>query len=322
MTKVAATARWLVLLAVLLLVPLGCTRPTASPTPTPTPTRIPTPTSTSTPTPTATSPITYSVPELKYLLIDNYGEVFYVDTDFYPVAREGQEEANAQAQFPAIRADGAEFAAILKRLGLPNRADYTLEEKVSIYREHKKLSLGVQLAASGAVYSFTLRIGEGQGWRIEGTITPSGKITETKREPSFNTYPICLAKGTLIDTPGGPVPVERLRPGMAVWTRDVAGKRAAAVVLQTSATSVPGSFRVLRLSLSDGRTVTASPGHPTAEGRALGDFRAGDMLDGALVLAVDYLSYDGGETYDLLPSGDTGLYWANGVLLRSTLAGK
>jgi hypothetical protein len=30
--------------------------------------------------------------------------------------------------------------------------------------------------------------------------------------------------------------------------------------------------------------------------------------------------YDGTRTYDLLPAGATGTYWANGVLLSSTLA--
>ena len=327
--------KWLMLLAVLVPillacaqprpvatpVPTGTSTPARTPTPTATPARTGTPTATPAPTSAPTPQVTYSVPELKYRLIDNLGEVFYVDFDFYPVAREGQEERNAQEQFPVIRADSAEFAAILQRLGLPSKADYTLEEKVRIYREHKKLSLGVQMTASGGVYSFTLRTGEGQGWRIEGTITPSGQITVIRREPSFNTYPICLVRGTLIDTPGGPVPVEQLRPGMAVWTRDGAGKRAPAVVLETRVTPVPVSFRVVRLRLNDGRTVTASPGHPTAEGRALGDFRVDDMLDRALVLAVEYVPYDWVETYDLLPSGATALYWANGVLLRSTLAG-
>jgi len=329
--------KWLMLLAVLVLIPLGCTQPAPTPVATPIPTWTPTPTGTPTPTttpvgtgtPTATPAptsaptpqVTYSVPELKYRLIDNFGEVFYVDYDFWPVPREGQEERNAQEQFSTIRADSAEFAAILQRLGLPSKAEYTLEEKVRIYREHKKLSLGVQMTASGGVYSFILRIGEGQGWRIEGTITPSGQITVIRREPSFNTYPICLARGTLIDTPSGPVPVEQLRPGMSVWTRDGAIERAPAVVLETWVTPVPGSFRVVRLRLNDGRTVTASPGHPTAEGRTLGDFQVGDMLDRALVVAMEYVPYDWVETYDLLPSGSTGLYWANGVLLRSTLAG-
>jgi hypothetical protein len=320
------TVKWLMLLSVLVLVPLACIRPRPTSTPTPagtlTPTATPVGTGTPTVTPTsAPTPVTYTVPELKYRLIDSYGEPFYVDYDFYPVAREGQEERNAEEQFPTIRADTAEFAAILQRLGLPNKADYTLDEKVRIYREHKKLTLGVQLTPSGGVYSFSLRTGVGQGWLIEGTITPAGQITETRREPSFNTYPICLARGTLIDTPAGPVPVEQLRPGMAVWTQDAAGMRATAVVAETRVTPVPGAFCVVRLTLNDGRTVTASPGHPTAEGPALGDFQVGDKLDGAVVLAVEYVPYDWVETYDLLPSGATGLYWANAVLLKSTLAG-
>lgn len=45
----------------------------------------------------------------------------------------------------------------------------------------------------------------------------------------------------------------------------------------------------------------------------------GDVLDGALVATVEYVPYNSGATYDLLPSGSTGLYWANGILLKSTL---
>ncbi len=271
------------------------------------------------PSPPPPPPVIYSVPELKYLLIANFGDVFYVDRDFYPVAREGIEEQNALEQFPAIRADDAEFSAILAHLSLPNKTEYTTEEKISIYREHKKLTLGVELTASGDVYTFVLRTGENQGERIEGTITTAGKITVTKREPSFNTRPICLARGTLIDTPGGPVPVEQLGKGMPVWTVDESGKRVAAVVNETVSTPVPSSFQVVRVILSDGRSVTASAGHPTAAGQALGSYQVGDTLDGALVIAVEHLAYDSGVTYDLLPSGSTGLYWANGVLLKSTL---
>ncbi len=273
------------------------------------------------PTPPPTPPVTYSIPELKYLLISNFDQVFYVDPDFYPIAREGQEEKNALEQFPSISANSAELSAILKHLGLPDRGEYTNEEKLLIYREHKKLTLAVEMTVSGDTYHFILRVREGQGERIEGTITPSGKITVLKREPSFNTYPICLTKGTLIDTPGGPVPVEQLREGMAVWTEDDMGNRVRGTVVGTAVTPVPLSFQTVRVTLRDGRAVTASSGHPTAEGRALGDYQVGDTLDGVLVVAVEHLIYDG-DTYDLLPSGETGLYWANGVLLKSTLATK
>jgi hypothetical protein len=271
------------------------------------------------PAATPTPPVGYSLPQLEYRLISHFGNVFYCDPDFYPVERPGQEERNSLEQFPIIRANDAEFPVILKHLGLPNKAEYSNEEKLLIYREHKKLTLAVQMAASGDDYHFTLRVGEGQGERIEGTITTSSIITVRKRETSFNTCPICLAEGTNIDTPGGPVRVEQLRKGMAVYTVDVSGKRVPATVVETAVTPVPPSFQVITVRLNDGRAVTASPGHPTAEGRPLGDYQLGDTMDGWLVVVVEHVAYDKGATYDLLPSGVTGLYWANGVLLRSTL---
>jgi len=272
------------------------------------------------PTPTPTPPVIYSIPELKYFLISNFDNVFYVDPDFYPVAREGQEEKNALEQFPAIKADTEEFLAITNHLGLSIKSEYTKEEKLLIYREHKKLTLAVEITTSGDIYHFILRVGEVQGERIEGNITPSGKIEVLKREPSFNTYPICLTKGTLINTPAGSVPVEQLHEGMAVWTVDDSGKRILGAVVDTATASVPSPFQVVRLRLNDGRNVTTSPCHPTAEGRTISNYKAGDILDGAFVITVEYLIYKGSATYDLLPTGSTGLYWANGILLKSTLS--
>ncbi len=92
----------------------------------------------------------------------------------------------------------------------------------------------------------------------------------------------------------------------------------AAPVLEVGSTVAPPGHAVVRVRLSDGRTVTASPGHPTADGRALGMFSVGDRLDGAAVVAIERLPYRG-RTYDLLPAGATGAYWADGVLLLSTL---
>jgi hypothetical protein len=76
---------------------------------------------------------------------------------------------------------------------------------------------------------------------------------------------------------------------------------------------------MVTVRLNDGRIVTASPGHPTEDGRTLGSYQVGDTLDSGLVVAVEHVLYDSNATYDLLPSGTTHLYWANGILLRSTL---
>ena len=270
---------------------------------------------TTTPQPTAI----YTLPELKYGLLSSFDDVFWVDPDFYPIGREGKEQENALKQFITINTDALEFSAILEYLNLPNKTAYTDEEKLFIYREHKKLTYAVRITSSENIYNFTLLIGEGQGERIEGTIAASGEIEVLKRTPSINTYPICLTKGTLIDTPSGLVSVEQVHIGMYVWTIDELGNRISSIVIKTSMTKLQLPFQVVRIRLSDGRTVTASPGHPAAEGKTLGVYHLGDILDGALVMEIENVIYNSDTTYDILPAGSSHVYWANGVLLMSTL---
>ena len=78
----------------------------------------------------------------------------------------------------------------------------------------------------------------------------------------------------------------------------------------------------MQLRLSDGRAVDVSPGHPTADRRKVGDLAAGDRYDGAVVVSAELIPYAGGATFDVLPAGATGTYWANDVLLGSTIPGK
>jgi hypothetical protein len=65
--------------------------------------------------------------------------------------------------------------------------------------------------------------------------------------------------------------------------------------------------------------VLVSPGHPLPDGRPIAALRVGDAYDGSVVTSADRVPYDAGRTFDLLPSGGTGLYWANGIELGSTL---
>src|SRR5258706_184618 len=142
-------------------------------------------------------------------------------------------------------------------------------------------------------------------------------------DPDF--YPVArddamsLAVGTLIDTPHGAVRVEKLQVGDQVWTMNAAGERVVAVILQTGSVRVPATHQVVHVILSDGRELWASPGHPTADGGRLADLKVGDMLDGAHAVLVERVPYHGSSTYDLLPSGGTGFYCANGILMGSTL---
>jgi Hint domain len=277
--------------------------------PPPAPTAIPT-------LPGGLSPI-----ELKYRLLDEYPDFFFCDPDFYPVARD-DELALALQRFPELQANPEEFNAILEHNRLAGQTTITEEQKLQIYQDHKRLA-AIPLVLSGDVYQFQIKVAktEGKGELISGEIDAQGKITVEKREPSFASCPICLAAGTLIDTPGGSIPVQDLRAGDQVWTVDGSGERVAQPALRVSQTPVPANHRVVHLVLQDGRELWVSPGHPTADGRTVGALQVGDTLDGAGVISVQREPYTRLVTYDLLPAGGTGFYWANGILIASTLKG-
>lgn len=140
--------------------------------------------------------------------------------------------------------------------------------------------------------------------------------------------PICLAKNTLIDTPQGAVAVEDLQKGAPVWTVNTSGERVVGFVTLVSKTAVPSDHKMVQLVLKDGRTLIASPGHPTIDGRTVGDLAPGDNYDGSQVSSALRISYGERYTYDILPAlvypeqgrgSETGFYFANGILVDSTL---
>jgi Hint domain-containing protein len=277
------------------------------PTPEP-PTAIPTlPSSSLTPT------------QLKYRVLDEFPDFFFCDPDFYPIARE-DEMVLALQRFPEVQSNPEEFQAILEQNGLAGVTSFTDEQKLLVYREHKKLN-AVYFELVGDKFQFQIQTGlEGQqGLLIKGTVDGNGSIDIQQRDDSFPSCPICLAAGTLIDTPRGAVSVESLQVGDQVWTMNEAGERVSAVLLKTGHVRVPDTHQVVHVLLDDGRELWASPGHPTADGRSLAALKVGDVLDGARVTLVERMPYRGPATYDVLPAGSTGFYWAEGILMGSTL---
>jgi hypothetical protein len=131
---------------------------------------------------------------------------------------------------------------------------------------------------------------------------------------------ICLSAATLISTPDGNISILALKPGMPVFTLDLNGNKVVRPIELVSRASVPGDHSLCRLILDDGRELSVSAGHPTADNREIGDLNPGDMLDGAVLVSTEKVQYEAGHTYDLLPSGESGYYWADGVLLGSTLS--
>ena len=139
-----------------------------------------------------------------------------------------------------------------------------------------------------------------------------------KAENKNRPCPICLSENTLIDTPDGPVKVTELKSGMSIWTSDLLGHRQAGTIVKTTKTVVYEHYMV-HLVLNDGRELFVSQGHPTADGRTLGNLKAGDIVDNTHIRISEQVPYEGNATYDILPSGETGFYWANGILIGSTL---
>ncbi len=271
------------------------------------------------PTPLPTIQSAFSPTELKYRVLDEFPDFFFCDPDYFPVGT-GDEMGMARQRFPQLQENQEEFQAILARNGLEGLSSFIDEQKLLIYRDHKKLA-AVYFELAEDKFQFQVQTGtEGQsGFLIKGTIDGDGKIDIQQREDSFPTCPICLAENTLIDTPQGVIAVQDLQVGDAVWTMNAAGARVPAVISKTAHVTVPANHQVIHVVLADGRELWASPGHPTADGRRLADLKTGDILDGSRVILINSLSYEGTVTYDILPSGVTGFYWANGILMGSTL---
>ncbi len=301
------------LLAILGLVAVGAAcaacagTATTSPSPSPTPTRGP----------------VLTLPELKLALMDQFGQLWYCDPDFYPIARQ-DELAAAKERWPEVIADADAFAAVTTSVGVDPTAKLDDAQTLEVYRAWKVLNAIALDPIGNDAYRFDYLAepasGAGEGRRTGGTITSTGEIAiEQQVAAGEPVCPICLARGTLIETPDGPRPVETFRIGDPVWTLDAEGHHVRATVIAVGSTAVPAGHEAIRLVLADGRTVTASPGHPLADGRPFAGVRPGDLVDGSPVAAAEAVRYDGRRTYDIAVSGPTGVYLVGGVPLGSTL---
>ncbi len=264
-----------------------------------------------------------SVDQLKFKVIDAVGVPLFCDPDYYPIAHQGGEESNADTYYPQIRADAELYAAIVAHEHLAS-GELDEAQKLTLYRAFKRLRALV-LTQNSDSYTFEIRVQtKGPNTAVElvdGSVRVDGVVTITSRKSSgMPPCPICLAAGTLIATPSGAVRVTDLTPGMLVWTEAADGTRIAQPVAMVGSMEVPSGHVMVHLRLADGRELLVSPGHLTSDGRPLGSLGRGDALDGSTVTLWELVPYAGARTYDLLPAGPTGTYWANGILLSSTLA--
>lgn len=272
-------------------------------------------------------PLILSTTELKYRIFEMLGRyVRYCDRDYNPVGGPVIEREQMLKWYAAVDRSTDEFKTILHNNNLSSADNLTPDQILTIYRDYKRLRAFL-FEKSGEKYKFSLITSKegdpgpsGAGNRVEGFIEENGLVEVTSRTPTSFTCPrICLSGSTLIATLDGAVPVRDLRTGMSIWTADGKGVQQAASILKTARIAVGADQQMVQLKLEDGRELLASPGHPTADGRLLGSLQAGDTVDGVRVLSANLVPYSEGYTYDVLPSGETGHYWANGILLGSTL---
>ena len=260
---------------------------------------------------------TLTTPELKYRLVDTIGSPLFCGP---PVVRIPS-DAEASQGVAALRSqDAASFDAIVHHEKL-DAAHLTADDDRRIVQQVQVLQ-ALPLPADGQLFRFDYIAGRPSPEHVVGTIDAHGTISLESHDPTQfpgrGGCPICLAATARIATPAGAIPVSDLRAGMLVWTVE-AGRRVATPIAIVRHTPAPFGHRVIRVVLADGRAVVASPGHPTGDGRRLGELNPGDLLDGSRVVSMDVLPYTG-DTWDLLPRSATGTYWANGVLLGSTLS--
>ncbi len=251
------------------------------------------------------------------------GRLDYCDPDVYPVGI-GDPLQAALNRFPAIQADTLVFCAILEHENLTRGQEYSSEQYIAINELYKQIS-AIMLQPVGDGYEFSLLVPKETSItgneRVIGTVSAAGSVTIDHREAGeVLNCPICLASGVGIATPSGEVAIQDIRVRMKVWTTNLQGNRVVGVVDRNGSMQAAPGHEVIRLTLADGRVVMASPGHPTADRRMIGELDVGDSLDGSSVISSERMPYGNGRTYDLLPSGSTGTYFANGILLGSTLA--
>ena len=129
---------------------------------------------------------------------------------------------------------------------------------------------------------------------------------------------VCNPEGTLIAGPGGDRPIESLVAGDLVYSVE-AGRLVIVPLLRTQRVPV-SHHQMVRLTFEDGRSIAASPLHPTADGRVFERLVPGDRVGGVRLTRVDVVPYAGAATYDVLAASTSGAFYAGGFLIGSTIS--
>jgi len=156
----------------------------------------------------------------------------------------------------------------------------------------------------GPVWSYPL-------YRVE--VSPAGQAVAVRQR----IVSTCIAEGTPIDTPAGPVAVERLREGDRVWAYDLERRRRVQATVRTIRAAVREGV------LAVGGQVRVTPEHPVWAGgqwKRADELAAGDVLhgmSGAVKLAAAPAAIRGPvRVFDLTVDGPRN-FFAGGLLVHN-----
>lgn len=129
----------------------------------------------------------------------------------------------------------------------------------------------------------------------------------------------CLPAATLISTSLGAHAVSELKVNDLVWSYNSNNEKILVPIKKMNIQAIPKGYQMIELLLSDGRKLTVSPLHPDRYGCPLDELQAGDFFNESKVISKSIVVYNKPYTYDLLPDSETRLYFANDILVGSTL---
>lgn len=172
-------------------------------------------------------------------------------------------------------------------------------------------------------------------WNIEDVCIPSAKEQPTLTDLGDGTLLYkytdrefrgtpnrckCLPANTLIATPNGDVAISTLKENDLILTANLKGERIEAPIKMANKVLINEGHTMVILELADGRKLQVTGEHPSSiESKSIEEYTIGEKMDGSTIIQKSVVVYKEEYTYDILPSGETGYYWANGILIGSTL---
>lgn len=154
----------------------------------------------------------------------------------------------------------------------------------------------------------------------DGEELPCPEGTSCSGLPAYGCFPpdcpvpICLSPDTKIRTDGEQKRIADIKVGDIVLTDN----KKPVKVIKVNKVEVK-NHKILKVLLNDATILEVSPNHPTADGRLFKDLKLGDVIDKRIVVENTPITYQYKYTHDILPDSETGNYYANGVLVGSTL---